>query len=152
VTTLDGRIVLVSENVGPALVGVWRPQVVVPAWSLELRPAERRLMLLHEDEHVRAHDPWLRAAGAALLVLAPWNPALWWQLRRLRLAVEMDCGARVLARGPRVTHRPPWNRRKDRIRRVAHISNASRTSTTRRCSRTRSEAPPSRSCSMPGIA
>src|SRR2546421_5433108 len=99
VTTLDGRTVLVSENVGPAVVGVWRPQVVLPAWSLELRSGERRLMLLHEDEHVRAHDPWLRAAGAALLMLAPWNPALWWQVRRLRLAVEMDCDARVLGRG-----------------------------------------------------
>ncbi|HEY6159113.1 MAG TPA: M56 family metallopeptidase [Gemmatimonadales bacterium] len=99
VTTLDGRTVLVSDNVGPAVVGVWRPQVVLPAWSLELRSGERRLMLLHEDEHVRARDPWLRAAGAALLALAPWNPALWWQVRRLRLAVEMDCDARVLARG-----------------------------------------------------
>src|SRR5206468_830225 len=69
VTTLDGRTVLVSENVGPAVIGVWRPQVVLPAWSLELRPAERRLMLLHEDEHVRAHDHWLRAAGA-------WRPGL----------------------------------------------------------------------------
>ena len=99
VTTLDGRTVLVSENVGPAVIGVWRPQVVLPAWSLELRSGERRLMLLHEEEHVRAHDPWLRAAGAALLMLTPWNPALWWQVRRLRLAVEMDCDARVLARG-----------------------------------------------------
>src|SRR2546423_3779661 len=99
VTTLDGRTVLVSENVGPAVVGVWRPQVVLPAWSLELRSGERRLMLLHEDEHVRAHDPWLRAAGAALLMLAPWNPALWWQVRRLRQAGVVDCDARVLARG-----------------------------------------------------
>src|SRR5205823_3863431 len=38
VTTLDGRTVLVSENVGPAVIGVWRPQVVLPGWSLELRP------------------------------------------------------------------------------------------------------------------
>ena len=27
----------------------------------------------------------------------PWNLALWWQLRRLRLAVEMDCDNRVVA-------------------------------------------------------
>jgi TonB family protein len=56
-------------------------------------------MLAHEDEHVQAHDPWLLSAATALLVLAPWNLVLWWQLRRLRLAVEMDCDARVLARG-----------------------------------------------------
>ena len=31
-------------------------------------------------------------------MLTPWNPALWWQLRRLRLAVEADCDARVLRR------------------------------------------------------
>jgi TonB family protein len=26
----------------------------------------------------------------------PWNAALWWQLRRLRLAIEIDCDHRVL--------------------------------------------------------
>src|SRR5437763_5796798 len=84
VTTLDGRTVLVSGNVGPAVIGVWRPQVVLPAWSLELRSGERRLMLLPEDEHVRAHDPWARAAGAAALVLQPRTPGRWWRLAGLR--------------------------------------------------------------------
>jgi beta-lactamase regulating signal transducer with metallopeptidase domain len=27
----------------------------------------------------------------------PWNLALWWQLRRLCLAIEMDCDNRVVA-------------------------------------------------------
>ena len=31
------------------------------------------------------------------LVLAPWNVALWWQLRRLGLAIEVDCDHRVVA-------------------------------------------------------
>jgi beta-lactamase regulating signal transducer with metallopeptidase domain len=31
------------------------------------------------------------------LILTPWNLALWWQLRRLRLAVEMDCDNRVVS-------------------------------------------------------
>jgi hypothetical protein len=29
----------------------------------------------------------------------PWNPSLWWQLRRLRYAIEVDCDARVLRAG-----------------------------------------------------
>jgi len=95
--TVDGRAVLVSDNVGPAVAGLWRPRIVLPEWALRLADAQRRLMLAHEDEHVRARDPWLLAAAGALLLLAPWNLVLWWQLRRLRLAVEMDCDARVLA-------------------------------------------------------
>jgi beta-lactamase regulating signal transducer with metallopeptidase domain len=96
---LDGRAVVVSENVGPAVAGLWHPEVVVPGWALALSEPQRRLMLSHEEEHVRARDPWVLACGAAALVLMPWNPALWWHVRRLRLAVEMDCDARVLARG-----------------------------------------------------
>jgi len=98
-SVVDGREVLVSENVGPAVTGLWRPEVVVPGWALALGEPQRGLMLSHEEEHVRAADPWLLAAGTAALVLMPWNPALWWQMRRLRLAVEIDCDARVLARG-----------------------------------------------------
>ena len=32
-----------------------------------------------------------------MLAAMPWNPALWWIARRLRLAVEVDCDGRVLA-------------------------------------------------------
>jgi TonB family protein len=97
-SVVDGRRVLVSENVGPAVAGLVRPWIVVPSWALQLGDRQRELMLTHEEEHLRAGDPRLLAWGALALVLAPWNPALWWQLRRLRLAVEMDCDARVLAR------------------------------------------------------
>lgn len=98
-SVVDGRRVLVSDNVGPAVTGLWRPVVIVPGWALALDQAQRRLMLSHEEEHLRAADPWLLALGAVALVLMPWNPALWWQVRRLRLAVEIDCDTRVLAGG-----------------------------------------------------
>ena len=97
--TIDGRRVFLSENVGPAVAGVWDPRIVIPAWALQLTERQRILMLTHEEEHLLAGDPRLLACSAVALLVAPWNLALWWQMRRLRLAVEMDCDARVLGRG-----------------------------------------------------
>ena len=34
-----------------------------------------------------------------MLVVMPWNVPLWWQLRRLHRAIEVDCDARVLGKG-----------------------------------------------------
>ena len=96
---VDGRKVLISPTVGPAVVGVWSPSVVLPEWALDVSQHERAMMFAHEEQHMRAGDPALNGLGFLLLVLAPWNLALWWQWRRLRLAVEVDCDARVLAAG-----------------------------------------------------
>lgn len=95
---LAGVPVLISPDTGPAVVGLVRSRIVLPEWAAESHPEQRALLLEHETEHLRAGDPRLLAVGLAALVLAPWNPAVWWQLRRLRLAVEIDCDARVLRR------------------------------------------------------
>jgi hypothetical protein len=95
---LAGVAVLISRDTGPAVVGLVRSRIVLPEWAAESEPEQRALLLEHETEHLRAGDPRLLAVGLAALVLAPWNPAVWWQLRRLRLAVEIDCDARVLRR------------------------------------------------------
>ncbi len=97
--TLDGRPVLISEGLGPALVGLVHPEIVVPPWVLDLDPTERALILRHEEEHRHRRDPLLLAAGVLAPVLFPWSPAVWWGFSRLRHAVEADCDRRVLAAG-----------------------------------------------------
>lgn len=94
-----GEPVRVSRGTGPAAAGVLRPVVVVPAWLLRRGGRDLEFAVRHEREHARARDPALLAAGRALAALVPWNPFLWWQLRRLRLAVELDCDRRVLECG-----------------------------------------------------
>jgi len=93
---VDGCDVLVSDDVGPALLGVLRPQIVVPRWVLALDDVERGVILEHERQHATARDPLLIAAGALAIALAPWNLALWAMFARLRLAIELDCDQRVL--------------------------------------------------------
>jgi hypothetical protein len=94
--TVQGVDVLVSEVTGPALVGALSPAIVVPEWTLAMDPSQVSLMLRHEQEHRRARDGQLLTAAHFALIAMPWNVALWWQLVRLRVAVELDCDARVL--------------------------------------------------------
>ena len=95
-TTLLGTRVLVADTAGPAVAGFVRPRVVIPEWVFSADPRAQHFILKHETEHVRARDPLLLAAAGAILVVVPWNPAAWWIVRRLRLAMEVDCDARVL--------------------------------------------------------
>ncbi len=96
---VDGHAVLVSESDGPAVFGFGRGTIVLPRWALAADGRVRELMLAHELEHQRAGDPRLLLLALGALLLQPWNPVVWWLARRLRLAVEVDCDARVLERG-----------------------------------------------------
>jgi len=94
---IDGVPVVVTDSMGPATVGLLRSRVVVPRWVLALPGVQRRYVLCHEEQHRNANDARLLFVASLTLLLVPWNLALWWQLRRLRLAVEMDCDNRVVA-------------------------------------------------------
>lgn len=98
-TTVDGVPVLLSDEFGPAIVGVRDPQIVLPVWVLALPLAQQRLLLAHESEHLARHDSKALLVGALAVACAPWNPAAWWSFGRLRLALEVDCDQRVLQRG-----------------------------------------------------
>ncbi len=91
--------VFVSRRLGPAVTGLFRSWIVIPAWALELDEELRSLILLHEEEHLRAGDHRLLLAALAALTIMPWNLPLWWQFRRLRVALELDCDRRVLGQG-----------------------------------------------------
>lgn len=97
--TIDADCVVLAERLGPAVYGFLAPRIILPKWLADGDAALRKLVLAHERKHIAARDQMI-LLGALLLVAAmPWNPALWWQLRRLRAAIEVDCDARVLADG-----------------------------------------------------
>jgi bla regulator protein BlaR1 len=93
---VDGVPVVVTDSLGPATVGLWRSSVLLPRWVLALPDTQRQYVVRHEQEHRRAYDGQLLFVASLLLIIAPWNLALWWQLRRLTLAIEMDCDNRVV--------------------------------------------------------
>ncbi len=97
--TLAGASVYITENVGPAVVGLLRPRIAVPRWLYDAPAVTQQMVIAHERGHLEAHDVRLLTAGVLLLVGMPWNLPMWWQLRRLRYAIEVDCDARILGTG-----------------------------------------------------
>ena len=96
---LCGEHVLVALDTGPAVVGLLRSCIVVPVWLLQANEEQQQCTIAHERSHLDARDPQFVTLALVLLTLMPWNPLLWWQFRRLRRAIEVDCDARVLLRG-----------------------------------------------------
>ncbi len=98
--TVCGTTVLVSEEIGPAAMGGNPTAIVIPRWVMALDDSLRSLVIRHEQEHLATRDPAMLTTALCTLVLMPWHPVLWWSWRRLRLAIECDCDARVLRREP----------------------------------------------------
>ncbi len=97
--TLLGVPVRIAPAAGPAVIGIAPAEIVVPQWLMKRDAIEQQMVLDHELAHVRAHDPLLLFAACVGVALMPWNPAMWYMLSRLRLAVELDCDRRVLRAG-----------------------------------------------------
>jgi bla regulator protein blaR1 len=99
IARIQGRPIRIAPDTGPAVVGVTRPWIVLPRWTLGLDPRSLRLILLHETEHITAKDTLLLGLASGLVLAFFWNPGLWWILQRFGGAMEVDCDRRVLARG-----------------------------------------------------
>jgi beta-lactamase regulating signal transducer with metallopeptidase domain len=91
------RVVVCEGALGPAVLGMLRPLVVLPRALVEdSRPEQLRALVGHEVMHVRRRDPWV--AGVQLLVAALWwfHPGVWWMNRRIVRVREVCCDLDVM--------------------------------------------------------
>lgn len=85
----------------PALVGAWRPRIVLPAdFEHRYDSAERELILAHERAHRARGDAQANALAAALRCLYWFNPLFHFAASRLRFDQELACDAIVISRFP----------------------------------------------------
>ncbi|MBH1624758.1 TonB family protein [Stenotrophomonas maltophilia] len=85
----------------PALVGLWRPRIVVgPDFDQHFSAQEQHLIVQRERSHRRNGDHW--ANGALLLVRAVFwfHPLLPWAARRFLRDQELACDARTIGPQP----------------------------------------------------
>ena len=97
----DGVFVAQATEGLPAVIGLWRPRIVLPADAMDRYAAsERDLMLAHERAHVARGDLAANAAVAALRCLFWFNPLVHVAARHFRHDQELACDQQVVRRHP----------------------------------------------------
>jgi hypothetical protein len=99
---LPGQVLPAGSS--PALVGLLRPRVLLPAdFTARFSPAQQALILAHEAVHEARGDNAWRLLACALCSLHWWNPIAWWGARLMQADQELACDATVLSRHPDAT-------------------------------------------------
>lgn len=92
------RLLVTMSDIGPAVVGVFRPTILLPARLLHGRsPADWEPILAHELVHVRRGDLWV--GWWQILAQAVWwfHPLVWWANRMMTRDAERCCDEEVVA-------------------------------------------------------
>ncbi len=88
----------------PAVVGLWRPAVLLPASMASGFPPEQlEALLLHELAHLRQRDHLIEPLVSLLGFLLFFHPAVHWMASELRATRELSCDRRVVAAGVEAT-------------------------------------------------
>jgi beta-lactamase regulating signal transducer with metallopeptidase domain len=97
----DGSFAAATRLLGPALLGLLRPRIIVPLDFDQRYDAEQRaLILAHETVHLRRGDLLANFAVTAARCLYWFNPLLHIAASRFRADQELACDAAVIARFP----------------------------------------------------
>jgi bla regulator protein BlaR1 len=100
----DGLPILRARDgfsVGPAVIGVFSPRIVLPH-NFETRYSgdEQRVILAHERAHLFSHDAQANALAALLLCLNWFNPLAYVAARLFRIDQELAADAAVIRQFP----------------------------------------------------
>ena len=102
------RVLLSPMVASPAVTGIFRPLLLLPARFPEgFSESETRLILLHEFSHLKRHDLAVNALSCVLQAVHWFNPLIWFAFARMRADREAACDARVLSIGT-VDHRADY--------------------------------------------
>src|SRR5262249_33842821 len=87
-----------NELIIPAVVGLFRPAVILPRDWRQWTNATRRAVLAHEFAHIRRKDLFVRCLARFAKCIFWFNPLVWWLSFKLSQLSEMACDAAAVGR------------------------------------------------------
>jgi beta-lactamase regulating signal transducer with metallopeptidase domain len=100
-STVSTRRLATDPSIGPALVGVFRPRLVLPSdFETRFDAQERALILAHEEVHRLSGHTVVNAVVEVARCANWFNPLVHLAAHRLRTDQELACDATVIAARP----------------------------------------------------
>jgi beta-lactamase regulating signal transducer with metallopeptidase domain len=90
---------IATTGIMPAVIGVLRPSIVLPAEASSWTDERLRVVLLHECAHVRRRDAILQVVANVATAAYWWHPLAWLAARRVARERELACDDIVIASG-----------------------------------------------------
>lgn len=91
-------LLVTSSRIGPAVIGIWKPLILLPAAVVQGKTAkELEPILAHELVHVRRGDLWVGLAQVLSQSLWWFHPLVWLANRFLTRDAERCCDEEVIA-------------------------------------------------------
>ena len=101
-STADGGERRLPPGESPAVIGAWRPRIVLPRdFESRFTADEQALILAHEQLHVRRHDGAWSLLAYIVLCVQWFNPLAWIAMHAFRDDRERACDAEVMQQHPR---------------------------------------------------
>ncbi|MEX2138872.1 MAG: M56 family metallopeptidase [Pirellulales bacterium] len=92
------RAIVTEQPFGPAVLGLWRPLIIVPHTAqTRLSPDRLRLALAHELIHLRRGDHWIGLMQFLAQSIWWFHPLVWWANRETNRIREQCCDEEVVA-------------------------------------------------------
>ncbi|MBN2284979.1 MAG: hypothetical protein JXQ26_02205 [Tissierellales bacterium] len=79
----------------PFVIGVFRPKIYLP---LGLQEKERKIVISHEQTHIKRLDHWIKPLAFLSLMLHWFNPFIWISYLLMVKDMEMSCDESVIVR------------------------------------------------------
>lgn len=90
---LEGNVYISEKVTSPALYGVLKPRIILPA---KYRENELKYILMHEKAHARRGDNLVRLLALVTVCVHWFNPLAWLFLKLLFADLELACDEAVL--------------------------------------------------------
>ncbi|MFN0053907.1 MAG: M56 family metallopeptidase [Planctomycetales bacterium] len=92
------RLVVTASRIGPAVVGLWRPAILLPEAIVDHKSAnDLEPILVHELIHIRRGDLWTGLVQVLAQGVWWFHPLVWLANRRATRAAELCCDEAAVA-------------------------------------------------------